>query len=232
MRAPTAEEHPGTRVRRVLRAVLRVIRIASLVLLVPLLVYLWPVSLGGKATIVFVSGESMLPTISTDDVVVARAADSYAIGDVVVVEIPEGEPGAGERIIHRLVGGSSTTGWFTQGDNRQYPDQWMLSDGDIVGRAQVIAPLGDETRLLFTMMLWPVTWGAVCAVGVFRVAWRRLGDDERGDTSGDEPPHTLPATGCTVRGDVRGSSDANGTVDGRRTGGRWQLVGRRSGRER
>lgn len=175
MRAPTSTEQMPRPPRRALRSVLRVFRVAALVVAVPLLVYLWPASLGGRSTIVFVSGESMLPTISTDDVVVARSADSYSIGDVVVVEIPEGEPGAGERIIHRLIGGSSTTGWFTQGDNREYPDQWMLSDADIVGRAAVIAPFGDETRLLFTVMLWPVTWSVVCAVGVFRLAWRRLG---------------------------------------------------------
>lgn len=175
MRAPTDRERRVGVIRRALRATLRVVRTIALVVAVPLIVYLWPSSLGGWSTIVFVSGESMLPTISTDDVVVARSTDDYAIGDVVVLEIPDGEPGGGERIIHRLIGGSSTTGWFTQGDNRDYPDQWMLTDADIVGRARVIAPLGDEARVLFSLMLWPVTWAGAAAVAVFRLAWRRLG---------------------------------------------------------
>ena len=197
MRAPTTDEHAQRPTHRALRRALRVIRVSMLVISVPLLIYLWPSSLGGRSTIVFVSGESMLPTISTDDLVVARSADSYAIGDVVVVEIPEGEPGAGERIIHRLVGGSSTAGWFTQGDNRDYPDQWMLSDADIVGRAAVIAPFGDETRLLFTLMLWPVTWSVVCAIGVFRLAWRRLGTDHRAPSPSVVSGRT-PAAACTA----------------------------------
>lgn len=197
MRAPTTDEHAPHSMRRVLRPAMRVIRVSMLVISVPLLIYLWPSSLGGRSTIVFVSGESMLPTISTDDLVVARSADSYAIGDVVVVEIPEGEPGAGERIIHRLVGGSSTAGWFTQGDNRDYPDQWMLSDADIVGRAAVIAPFGDETRLLFTLMLWPVTWSMVCAIGVFRLAWHRLGTGDRA-VSADDVSGRTPAAACTA----------------------------------
>lgn len=217
MRAPTDRERRSAAWGRALRAAVRVVRTTVLVIAVPLVVYLWPSSLGGRSTIVFVSGESMLPTISTDDVVVARSADDYAIGDVVVIEIPEGEPGAGERIIHRLVGGSSTTGWFTQGDNRDYPDQWMLTRQDIVGRARVIAPFGDEARLLFRMMLWPVVWGVAAAVGVFRLAWRRLG---------------AAAGASTINGDEKGASDAGSTVDGRRTGGWRQLVGWRRGRQR
>jgi signal peptidase len=74
----------------------RLLRIGSLALVVAI-VALWtvvlrPVSLGGPAAYVFVSGQSMEPTLRTSDLVVALEQSSYGIGDVVVYRVPDGEP--------------------------------------------------------------------------------------------------------------------------------------------
>lgn len=187
MRAPTVidsrrfgRDEPR---HRGLRAVWRVVRTLVFIVALAMLVYLWPVDFGGNSSIVFVSGDSMQPTLDSDDLVLVREADSYHVGDLVVLTIPEGQAGAGSAVIHRIVGGSSSTGWVTRGDNREYVDQWFLHDGDIVGRVRLVEPWGTEARVAISMLLWPVTWAVAAAAVSFTIAWRlqnRLAVDENG----------------------------------------------------
>jgi len=93
-----------------------------------------PQNLGGPAAYVLVSGESMEPTYETGDFVVAREADSYEIGDVIVYRVPEGNAGAGRLIVHRVIDGDLESGFTTQGDNRDTPDQWRPTEKDVVGK--------------------------------------------------------------------------------------------------
>lgn len=96
-------------------------------------VFLRPQFFGGSTSYVLVSGESMEPTLSHGDFVIARKQDTYEKGDVVVYSIPEGETGAGGLVIHRITGGSAADGYILQGDNRTTPDLWRPSPGDIAG---------------------------------------------------------------------------------------------------
>lgn len=97
-------------------------------------VVLRPTALGGPASYIFVSGTSMQPTLVTGDLVVLQRADEYANGDVIAFAIPEGEPGAGAFVIHRIVGGSATDGFVMQGDNKPGPDDWRPTSDLIQGR--------------------------------------------------------------------------------------------------
>lgn len=98
------------------------------------LVYLRPTALGGPASYIFVSGTSMQPTMVTGDLVVLQRADDYAKGDVIAFAIPDGEPGAGTFVIHRIVGGSAEDGFVMQGDNKPAPDDWRPTSSFVQGR--------------------------------------------------------------------------------------------------
>ena len=156
-----------------LRTVLRFVVSACIVMLLGVVVYLWPASLGGRATIVFVTGSSMAPTLTSDDVVLAREHATYSVGDLVVFKVPEGDA-AGKFIIHRIVGGSSSTGWVTRGDNRTTVDPWFLSDGDLVGRAERKAAVGPALRTTFRWVLAPLVWSMAAAIVAYVVMLRYL----------------------------------------------------------
>ena len=103
-------------------------------------VTLRPTSLGGPASYVFVSGVSMLPTLESGDLVVLHEAERYAPGDVIAFRVPEGAPGAGALVIHRIVGGSAAEGFVMRGDNKSVADEWRPDADDVAGRLTVRLP--------------------------------------------------------------------------------------------
>jgi signal peptidase I len=102
--------------------------------------FLRPISLGGPANYVTVSGESMEPTMFNGDFVITRQQAAYQVGDVLVYKIEEGEVGAGGLVIHRIIGGSMEEGFVTQGDNRDKPDLWYPKGDEIVGEVWLEIP--------------------------------------------------------------------------------------------
>lgn len=95
-------------------------------------VTLRPTQLGGPASFIVVSGDSMEPTLHSGDLVILRAQDTYELGDIVTFAVPEGEPGAGALVIHRLTA-SEGGAWVPRGDNRDREDEWRPTDDDIRG---------------------------------------------------------------------------------------------------
>ena len=87
-----------------------------------------PILRGEPSRLVIVSGHSMDPTFHTGDLVLAWPSDDYQVGDVAPYRVPEGEPGAGGLVIHRIVGGDGELGFVMQGDNNPAPDIWMPAD--------------------------------------------------------------------------------------------------------
>lgn len=124
-----------------------------LLILVVWAVTLRPTQLGGPATFIVVSGDSMEPTLHSGDLVILRAQDSYDIGDIATFAVPEGEPGAGALIIHRLIGVEGDA-WVPQGDNRDREDEWRPTDDDIKGELWVHVPRGGKH--LMTVMQPPL----------------------------------------------------------------------------
>lgn len=96
--------------------------------------------LGGPAAYVIVSGRSMEPSLHTGDLVLLLKRDGYRRGDVVAFRVPAGEPGAGGIVIHRIVGGSETSGYVTKGDNRHGADPWRPRRGDVMGSRALHVP--------------------------------------------------------------------------------------------
>ncbi len=97
----------------------------------------WPAALGGSTTWVTVSGTSMEPGYSTGDLVLTRNDGQWQIGDVVIYRV-QGESQA--LIVHRLVSGNPTDGWYAQGDNKPRIDPWLIPDSSVLGREKLHIP--------------------------------------------------------------------------------------------
>jgi signal peptidase I len=94
-------------------------------------VLLGPTAFGGPAGYIEVSGHSMDGTYRTGDLILTRAQDNYAKGDIVTFKVNNG---AGQ-VIHRIIGGDGETGYTTQGDNNPDPDPWHPTEEDVVGKS-------------------------------------------------------------------------------------------------
>ena len=125
---------------RTLRLARRLLDVAVIVFMLAGAALLWPQALGGRVSYVMVSGESMEPRLRDGDLVLVRVAAHYEVGDAVAYEIPAGDPGAGSRVIHRIVGGNERAGFVTRGDNRGGEDLWRPVDGDVIGEQWVRVP--------------------------------------------------------------------------------------------
>jgi signal peptidase I len=123
-------------------------------------VTLRPVSLGGPATFLVVRGDSMLPTYETGDLLVLHTAASYAVGDAVGYRVPDGELGAGQVVVHRIVAVRDGGTYVMEGDNNPSPDPWTPATTDIAGEVWAAIPLAGRA------VVWlhqPATLAALAA---------------------------------------------------------------------
>ena len=156
------------RASRAARLARRVATLAFAAGAVAWLVLLRPTALGGSTTYVVVSGDSMLPAYQAGDLVVAKPADGYATGSVVVYRIPAGEPGAGRLVIHRIIAADSGTGYTTRGDHNSYTDIWRPTQADIVGTPAAVLP-GFGTAVGFART--PLFAGLFAGLATFIWLW-------------------------------------------------------------
>jgi signal peptidase len=139
-------------------------------------IFFRPAPLWGPASYVFVSGESMEPTYHEGDLVVARARPTYEVGDAIVYRVPEGQAGAGQHVIHRIVGGNGTAGYVTQGDNRDSEDIWRPTDHDVAGKAWL--HVGGVLRWIL-LLRTPLVIALFAGLWVFiAIAWPGRKDPE------------------------------------------------------
>jgi hypothetical protein len=81
--------------------------------------------------------------------------------------VPKGDPGAGHRVIHRIVGGSPQAGYITQGDNRDEPDYWRPRPGEVAGREWIVIPkAGRVVSALGSPLLLAAAAGALTFFGL------------------------------------------------------------------
>jgi signal peptidase I len=142
---------------------------AGLLLVLGLVPVFWPATLGGQVSYVMVSGTSMEPGLHDGDLVAMRSKATYEVGETIAYRIPEGDAGAGNMVIHRIVDGDGTTGYVTQGDNRDSVDLWRPTDGDVLGVQWVHLPGAGN---LMASMRAPVPLAAAsAAIVVVLVLW-------------------------------------------------------------
>lgn len=155
--------------------------------------FLRPPFLGGQASFIGVQGVSMTPTMPDGAMALAQEESSYRAGDVIAYRIPEGRPGAGNRIVHRIVGGDGDTGFVTRGDHNTWDDVWRPRTGDVVGRVVGHVP---GVAGAFAALGRPAVFAAVAGGLTFlAVVWPRK---RRADEAVDEPvlsPSSAPSAG-------------------------------------
>ncbi|WP_062136250.1 signal peptidase I [Demequina aestuarii] len=167
----------ATRVRRYWRVLVEGL---SWVLLAIAVYLLWPASLGGGTSLVIVSGQSMVPTYSSGDLVVARKGEPQ-LGDVIIYA-PEDLGGA--QVVHRIIGGDAASGWVLQGDNNDFVDPFNPAGAEVRGIVQVHVP---NAGVVTMWLLNPLVWCGVILVALVIALWPSEGDDEGGeDTDGDD----------------------------------------------
>ena len=138
-----------------------------------------------RLTTSVVSGNSMLPYARGGDLLVAKPAPQYVVGDVVILEVPEGEPGAGQLVAHRIV--SSESGVIrTQGDNRDTADLWDVRHENVRGKVFKVVP--SAGFLKFARQ--PVVIGLAVAILTIAVLSLFLDGHRRDDPPEDEPDQT------------------------------------------
>jgi len=128
----------------------------------------------------------MEPTYETGDFVVAREADSYEIGDVIVYRVPEGNAGAGRLIVHRVIDGDIQSGFITQGDNRGSPDQWHPTEKEVVGKLWFHVP--NAASALPYLRSPVVLAGFFGALTLLFIVFRDEDEDEKEEKETDEEP--------------------------------------------
>jgi signal peptidase I len=141
------------------------------VLTIALLVVAWPARLGGSATLVFISGPSMEPTLQSEDLVIAKKRSEVHVGDVIVYRVSEG-PAAGQLIVHRVIGGNVTTGLTTKGDNNPTADPYRPTGKDVVGKVWIQSGQGGLLRGGLRLLVTPWIWAVFGALVAFVVSWR------------------------------------------------------------
>lgn len=148
--------------------------------LVGIVVFLgWPAQLGGNLSLVVVSGHSMDGTYRTGDLLLAWPDTDYQVGEIVVYQVPKGEPGAGFRVVHRII--KKENGHFTtQGDNRETSDMWYPTAHDVVGQPILRIQAGG---LALKWLLSPIALALVVGVCVY---WAVVSKDDAAEGDEDE----------------------------------------------
>lgn len=137
--------------------------------------FLRPVTLGGPAGYVLVSGHSMLPRYHTGDLVLVERRASYHVGEVIAYHVPKGDPMAGAQVIHRIIGGNAKTGFIVKGDNRTAPDVWRPKPSDIVGAKVLRIP---DAIVVLQFLRSPLSLALLAGCFAFAHVLTRDGDPE------------------------------------------------------
>lgn len=149
--------------------------------------YLWPASLGGSAQFIVVQGDSMEPRYHVGDVVMVKSHDHPHVGDVIVFSVPDGEPGEGMLVVHRVHSIRPDGSYETKGDNRAMPDNWTVRSKNILGVPQVTLPkFGRAVGIVAN----PFIVGGAAGVLTMVFLWPKRKDlhlPHAHDASGDEP---------------------------------------------
>jgi len=140
----------------------RLIKIISIVILIPFVIYFWPASFGGDTTIMMVQGQSMLPTILPGSLVVAKEAPEYQIDDIVAYE--QKERGYSKVIVHRIID-VHEQGFIIQGDNNPRKDVGYPTEDVILGKVLFSTPyVGDIIGMFREPIVLVFSAGALFAV--------------------------------------------------------------------
>ena len=92
----------------------------------------------GRVSYVVTHGVSMKPLYSAGDLSIIVKSDSYEKGQIAAYH----SAGRGSEVLHRIVGGSGTTGYVFKGDNNPEVDLQTPTADELIGRAVLHIPKG------------------------------------------------------------------------------------------
>ena len=165
------------------------------ILLVVAWVFVGPQQLGGPVAYVMVDGTSMVPTYNDGDLILAKARDSYGVGDVVTYVADTGNQPF--PVIHRIVKAKADGSYVTRGDNRDDNDEFHVDDNNIVGESWLRIPHAGVVADFFRH---PLGLGLLAAAFVFTLLTKRSSaDGVSEDSAGDQVPSdaTTPSEAAT-----------------------------------
>ncbi len=118
--------------------------------------------IGGRvlgARMIMVSGPSMEPTMHTGDVIFAWPRSHYETGAIVVYRVPQGSPGEGSLVVHRVVRQEGDR-LILQGDNNDDIDPWKPTIDDVVGERLILIP---KIGRLLSLLRQPAVLASIIA---------------------------------------------------------------------
>jgi signal peptidase len=158
-------------------------------------ILLAPISFGGQTSYVIVAGASMEPTLHQGDLVLARRAAAYEIGEIVTYHHPQVGP-----VIHRIIDRQGTH-YTLQGDANSWTDSYAPTGDEIVGQSWLVARRAGT--LLMTLRtpsglaVLSLLFGAVLVLTMGRNNSEKK-DDPSADSevSGPQPRPARPSDGA------------------------------------
>src|SRR5689334_691498 len=177
--------HPARRSWTLLKVVLGIVAVVAWA------IYLRPAVLGGRAAFIPVKGISMTPTLRSGDLVLLRRSSSYHTGEIIAFDVPQGQPDAGKRVIHRIVSGSADSGFVTKGDYNAGKDPWTVPLSTVIGRYQLRIPrIGRSVSSIHILGLAALaaSWLLLIVVATWRVYSGAHGEADHPDGTDDDEP--------------------------------------------
>ena len=124
-----------------------------------------PARVGGAATYVTVSGNSMNPTFHTGDMVVLVRATNYQVGDIIAYH---SRLLGGVVIIHRIIRTTDDGRFVTKGDHNEFVDPYDPRPSDVLGRRALRVPGASQIPSLVQRPAGAATLAALAGVVLVR----------------------------------------------------------------
>ena len=124
------------------------LKIISLVIIIPLLIFLWPSAVGGKTDFMIVHGQSMLPTILPGSFIIIQQEPPYEVDDVVAYKMVHERVGliVVQMIIEYY---PISRDFILQGNYNDKQDTGTYSQEDIIGEVKFVVPFfGDALSFM------------------------------------------------------------------------------------
>lgn len=117
------------------------LKVILLLLLLPLVIYFWPVQLNGDTTYILLVGNSMYPVIESGTFVVLKQEQQYFLGDIIGFVNEDNK-----NVVHRIVE-QTDQGFITKGDNNRRNDPGVIPVNEVIGRTVFVIPYVGYTTL-------------------------------------------------------------------------------------
>lgn len=140
----------------------KTIKILTLLLILPLVVYFWPVQLYGETTYIMLVGNSMKGTIDSGTFVIIKPDQEYFLGDIIAFENEQNR-----KVIHRIIE-ITDEGFITKGDNNQRIDPGIQYLDKVIGRSVLVVPFVGFTSMFIQTPLGMSIFG-VWALAMFMI---------------------------------------------------------------